>query len=232
MMDAIDMLTDDHNKVRELFGKFNGGSGVTGIVRRTIGNVSPQEKRRAREQVCKELEVHTLIEETVFYPAVRALGDRELEDQVREALEEHAKVKQEVARLRDARGEDDEIDEQMSQLQSDVEHHASEEEREMFPRLEQLMPEEEREELSRRMQELKGRGERSKRSRGAALPLARSTRARAKTGKAMGRVSSGHMQGGAKSGGAAKRTRTSKRTSAHKRISARKRTSARKQTAG
>src|SRR5262249_43013125 len=88
MMDAIEMLTKDHNKVRELFAKFNGGSGVTGMVRRTIGSVSPQEKRRAREQVCKELEMHTLIEETVFYPAVRALGDRELDDQIREALEE------------------------------------------------------------------------------------------------------------------------------------------------
>src|SRR5262245_50959303 len=227
MMDAIEMLTNDHNKVRELFGKFNGGSGVTGMVRRTIGSVSPQEKRSAREQVCKELEMHTLLEETVFYPAVRALGDQGLEDQIGEALEEHAKVKREVARLRDARGEDDETDEQMSQLEKDVEHHASEEEREMFPRLAQLMREEEREELARRMQALKRGGGRSKHARASAPPVARATRARARTGKAMGRMSAGRTHAGAKPGGAAKRTRTNKRASARKQTAGRARGKAR-----
>src|SRR4029453_1406004 len=67
----------------------------------------------------------------------------------------HSKVKGEVARLRATRGDGEDVDSRMSQLEQDVEHHASEEEREMFPRFEELMPEEEREDIGRRMQALK-----------------------------------------------------------------------------
>src|SRR5262249_4893658 len=138
-MDAIELLTNDHNKVRELFQKFNGGGGLTGLVRRTVGTVEPRERRGSLAQICQELEVHTRIEEDIFYPAVRALGDGELNVQVAEALSEHGKVKEEVRRLRGKDGTEDDLDSQVDQLEQDVEHHAGEEEREMFPRLEELM---------------------------------------------------------------------------------------------
>jgi len=151
-MDAIEMLTNDHNKVRELFKAFKGGGGVTGLLRRTVGEVTGAERRKVVEQVCTELEVHTLIEEEIFYPAVRALRDRELLKQVNEALKEHSLVKKEVASLREKHDDVDSLEQRMSQLEEDVEHHATEEEDEMFPRLDELMPEEERRELARRMQ--------------------------------------------------------------------------------
>src|SRR5262249_25791236 len=74
-MDAIDMLTKDHNKVRELFRQFNGGGGLTGLIRRTVGDVTAAQRRRAVDQACRELEIHTRIEEDIFYPAVKALDD-------------------------------------------------------------------------------------------------------------------------------------------------------------
>src|SRR4029450_10396382 len=112
--------------------------------------VSSQERRQAVDRVCKELETHTRIEEEIFYPAVRALGDAELDAQGSEALSEHSKVKGEVARLRATRGDGEDVDSRMSQLEQDVEHHASEEEEETFLRSEELMPEEEREDIGRR----------------------------------------------------------------------------------
>jgi iron-sulfur cluster repair protein YtfE (RIC family) len=156
-MDALQLLTNDHNKVRELFRQFNGGGGLTGLVRRTVGDVSASERRNAVDKVSKELETHTRVEEEIFYPAVVALGDRDLKRQVDEALREHATVKQEVSRLRKTRQEQGDLDTRMSQLEKDVEHHAKEEEKEMFPRLERLMSDDERQELGRRIQALKRR---------------------------------------------------------------------------
>jgi hemerythrin superfamily protein len=231
-MDAIELLTNDHNKVRELFAKFNGGGGLTGLVRRTVGSVSADERRRAIDQVCKELETHTRIEEAIFYPAVQALRDSELNDQVREALDEHAKVKGEVARLRSMRGNDEDVDELVTELERNVEHHASEEEKEMFPRLEELMPEERREDLGRQLQAAKRGGSPVRTSaRSGSAPKASSKRARA--GGAASRSKSRTAKSRAskakrKRTGSAKRT-TGARTRANKRTSARKRA---KKTAG
>jgi len=152
-MDAIEMLTNDHNRVRELFKAFKGGGGVTGLLRRTVGEVIAAGRLETVEQVCTELEVHTLIEEEIFYPAVRALGDRELSRQVNEALKEHSLLRRVVASLRELL-DDDNLEQRMSQLEEDVEHHATEEEDEMFPRLDEVMPDNERRELARRMQAL------------------------------------------------------------------------------
>jgi len=157
-MDAIKLLINDHDKVRQLFRDFNGGGGLRGLVRRSVGSVTTGERRRAVRQVCKELEMHTSIEEQIFYPAVTALEDRDLERQVDEALREHATVKEEVARLKGAKGDEAGLNDQMSQLEHDVEHHATEEENEMFPRLEELMSAEKREDLARQMRALKRRG--------------------------------------------------------------------------
>ena len=168
-MDAIEMLTNDHNKVRELFKKFNGGGGITGLVRRTVGSVSTRERQQALKRLCLELDVHTRIEEEIFYPAVTALEDHELGNQVKEALREHARVKQEVSHLKDARADEPGVDERMADLERDVEHHATEEEKEMFPRLEKLMPEEERRDLATRMRELKQRASGSKSTRSSSV---------------------------------------------------------------
>src|SRR5262249_12360016 len=156
-MDAIKLLINDHDKVRQLFRDFNGGGGLRGLVRRSVSSVTTGERRRAVRRVCKELEMHTWIEEQIFYPAVTALEDRELERQVDEALREHATVKEEVARLKGTKGDEAGLNDQMSQLEHDVEHHATEEENEMFPRLEELMSADKREDLARQMRALKRR---------------------------------------------------------------------------
>ena len=62
-MDAIEMLKKDHEKVTELFRRFNGGGGLTGMVKRATGSIPERERRRAADQICRELDAHALIEE-------------------------------------------------------------------------------------------------------------------------------------------------------------------------
>jgi hemerythrin superfamily protein len=180
-MDAIEMLTKDHDKVRELFKRFNGGGGLTGIIRRTTGTIEPRERRTALAQICKELDMHTRIEERIFYPAVTKLDDGRLVELVQEALSEHAKVKQQVSHLRTRRGDEDGVVEEVQELEQCVEHHATEEEKEMFPRVRNLMPEAERKELGLRMRSLKHAAPEAAR-RTAKAPSAARGRARSTAG--------------------------------------------------
>jgi iron-sulfur cluster repair protein YtfE (RIC family) len=151
-MDAIQLLKKDHEHVATLFSRYHGGGGITGLVKRVTGNVPPRERRSALEQICRELEAHTQIEEEIFYPAVRGTGDAELRRLVDESLREHQRVKQQVSQLRGRSPERDDVDERVTALEKDVEHHVSEEENEMFPRVEQWIGERERAELGKRMQ--------------------------------------------------------------------------------
>jgi hypothetical protein len=81
---------------------------------------------------------------------VRATGDQELHKQIDEGEREHAGVKEKVARARTLLGNDAELEETMTAIQGDVDHHVREEEHEMFPRLRDVMSEHLRDEIGRR----------------------------------------------------------------------------------
>ena len=151
-MDAIELLKKDHQKVTELFRRFNGGGGITGMVRRATGSIPERQRRQAADQVCRELDVHALIEEEVFYPAVRSLDDDKLNAMLAEAFNEHATVKRLVATIRNGIGRDADLQSKMDDLQGCVDHHVREEENEMFPRIEELMDEGRRRELGTQLQ--------------------------------------------------------------------------------
>jgi hypothetical protein len=68
-MDAIALLKKDHDTVEELFARYNGGGGLTGLVKRVTGTVPARQKKTAVEGIRRELDVHTRIEEEIFYPA-------------------------------------------------------------------------------------------------------------------------------------------------------------------
>jgi len=60
-MDAIELLKQDHEKVQELFGKFTAAG---------IG-----ERHAIAQRIFKELEIHGILEEELFYPALQNQGD-------------------------------------------------------------------------------------------------------------------------------------------------------------
>jgi hypothetical protein len=150
-MDAIELLKKDHAKVTELFKRFNDGGGLTGVVKRLTGNTaSPGRRRTTAEQICRELDVHTRIEESLFYPAARELHDERIDGMLDEAAREHGAIKERFAEARDAAGDAD-LRVAVGKLQECVDHHVRDEESEMFPRLAELMPDAARVDLGRRL---------------------------------------------------------------------------------
>ncbi len=76
-MNAIELLKEDHKKVNHLFGQ--------------VKATEEGEHKELFEQIKAELDVHTHIEETIFYPKLKE--ESELEDIVLEGIEEHHQAK-------------------------------------------------------------------------------------------------------------------------------------------
>jgi hemerythrin superfamily protein len=120
--DAISMLTADHKRVKKLFSDFSD----------LKNDGSDEDKAAIVEQICSELKIHTELEEEIFYPAVRkAISDADLMD---EALVEHAGAKELISQLEEASVDDDLYDAKVTVLGEQIDHHAEEEEGEMFPK--------------------------------------------------------------------------------------------------
>jgi hemerythrin superfamily protein len=123
---ATALLMADHARVRELVQQFQEAG------------ASSSEKRVIAHQVFAELEIHAAIEEKLFYPAVAAASG-EASALVAEAIEEHRKVKNQVAELKTLALGDREFHERFTAIVEEVDHHATEEEDEMFPKAEELI---------------------------------------------------------------------------------------------
>jgi hemerythrin-like domain-containing protein len=136
--DAIALLKQDHEKVRGLLGQLEN---ATGARRSTL-----------LTQVEHELKIHTTIEEEIFYPAYRdAARKKEDKKLYFEALEEHHVVDLVMPEVSDGTTPE-ELKAKAKVLKDIVEHHADEEEKEMFPRARKALEREELRELGERMQ--------------------------------------------------------------------------------
>ncbi len=117
-MDAIKLLEDDHEKVKGLFRTFEKAR-------------SEDRKKQLADEIMMELEVHSQIEEEIFYPAVREkVGEDEL---VAEAVEEHHVVDVLMKEIKQLEPSDERFEAKMTVLIENVEHHIEEEEKEMLP---------------------------------------------------------------------------------------------------
>ena len=140
-MDAFELLKADHKKVNELFDQLEAATG--------------RAKLNIFEQIKTELELHTHIEETIFYPALEK--PEKTHDLTLEAYEEHKLVKTLLAKLSGARTADDEWQAQAKVLRENVEHHVDEEENELFDKADEALSDEEIEALGQRMEAEKAR---------------------------------------------------------------------------
>lgn len=143
MPDAITSLRDDHKRVERLFKEFEKLHKKDGDAR---------SKREVVEQIINELSVHAVIEEGLFYPAVRA-GVEEAEDVVLEGLEEHHIVKWTLNELAGMNGDEERFDAKVTVLIESVRHHVEEEEGEMFPKVREALGRKELVDLYERMEE-------------------------------------------------------------------------------
>ena len=115
---AISILMKDHDTVKDLFDRFEKSE-------------STAEKEKIVAEALTELKIHAVIEEEIFYPAVRKHVGKDL---MNEADEEHHVARVLIAELdRDGRG-NDHRDAKFIVLAENVRHHIKEEEGEMLPK--------------------------------------------------------------------------------------------------
>jgi hemerythrin superfamily protein len=117
---AIVILKKDHKKVKELFDEFEATD-------------ARQQKVRIASTVIKELKAHSIVEEEIFYPAVREdVGGKVMN----EAVEEHHVAKLLIAELEKMTGAEDHFDAKFKVLAESIRHHIKEEESNMLPNAE------------------------------------------------------------------------------------------------
>jgi hemerythrin superfamily protein len=117
---AIDLLKEDHDKVKKAFKEFE-----------KMDRSDSETCRQVVQSVCNDLRVHTMLEEEIFYPAVReAIED---EDIMNEAAVEHETAKTLIEQLDNMEPDDPNYYATFTVLGEYVMHHVKEEEGEMFP---------------------------------------------------------------------------------------------------
>ena len=113
-LNAIQLLVQDHREVEALFEKFENASG-------------DGKKEKIAKAICTELKIHAMIEEEIFYPALRGKID---DDDIDEAYVEHDGAKVMINDIEAGSPDDHFYDAKVKVLQEEIEHHIKEEEKE------------------------------------------------------------------------------------------------------
>jgi hemerythrin superfamily protein len=140
-MDALELLKEDHQKVKELFEEAEGTE-------------DSKEKNRIFGEIQRELETHARIEETIFYPAMQQ--HEELKEMVLESIEEHRQIKTLLKEIDNLKSDSEKFEPKLKVLMENVEHHAEEEEEgKMFPKVREICSAEDLEELGQELEAAK-----------------------------------------------------------------------------
>lgn len=139
---AIELLKADHKRVKELLSQL-------------VESTTRAEKKRRQllDKIEQELKVHTHIEEAIFYPAFKKAGNAEHKTMYFEAIEEHRAVDDLV--LPDLKKTDpmsEKFSGRAKVLKELIEHHADEEEQDMFKLARESMSREALQDLGERME--------------------------------------------------------------------------------
>jgi hemerythrin superfamily protein len=140
-MNALELLKEDHQKVKKLFEE-------------TTKTSDRSRQKELFDKIDTELEIHTHIEETVFYPTIEE--QEELKDMVAEALEEHQQAKMLLNELEGLGADNHDFGSKLQRLMEAVEHHVEEEEKEMFPKIREVFDEDELKQLGEDLESAKG----------------------------------------------------------------------------
>jgi hemerythrin-like domain-containing protein len=142
-MNPFTLLKDDHKKVKGLFEEFEA-----------LGDRAHKQKRELVDKALQELEVHTQIEEEIFYPAVKESAAKEGRELIVEAYEEHGVVKRLMEEIKELEPEDEKYSAKFKVIQDSVKHHIKEEENELFPQAKKALGSQ-ADEIGDRMEERK-----------------------------------------------------------------------------
>ncbi|MBC8044265.1 MAG: hemerythrin domain-containing protein [Rhizobacter sp.] len=141
-MNAIELLTSDHEKVAKIFEK--------------LGSTTERSAKTREELFTKlkqELDTHTHLEETIFYPALKE--NKLTHDMVLEAYEEHHVAKFLLNELEDMEKNREEWKAKLTVLQEAIEHHVEEEEGDLFVKTRKVLDKATLDSLGEQMQDEK-----------------------------------------------------------------------------
>jgi hemerythrin superfamily protein len=125
---ATEMLMQDHRRVQKLFKDFD-----------KVDRNDEEAVRELVETACLELQIHSMLEEEIFYTAVRAqAATQEMEDLLNEAEVEHESVDELTAKLHELEAGDPMYSAYFKVLAEYVKHHVKKEEQALFPRVEEM----------------------------------------------------------------------------------------------
>jgi hemerythrin-like domain-containing protein len=139
MPNAIQLLEDDHKKVKKLLAQ---GDDTTENAVKT--------RTELFEKLKSEMEVHEAIEEEIFYPALKE--HPKAKEIVLEGYEEHHVVDTIMGELGETSVEDETWGAKFSVMKENIEHHIEEEEGDMFKKARDVFSTEELDELGAQME--------------------------------------------------------------------------------
>jgi hemerythrin-like domain-containing protein len=137
-MDAIQLLKDDHDKMKKLLSEAE---------QTTERGVKTREELFTK--IKEELTVHEAIEEEIFYPALK--DHPKTKEITLEAYEEHHVVDMVMAEIESVAFDDETWGAKFKVMKENIEHHIEEEENEMFKQARDVFERKELEELGERM---------------------------------------------------------------------------------
>jgi len=136
----IDTLKQEHEMVLSMLSEL-ASKGISG-------------REQKYESLKENLMPHLIGEEQALYPRLKE--EAEMRDMVLESIEEHGAVKTLLGQLDSASSsEEDSWVAKLKVIQENVDHHISEEEDEIFPRMQQKMSSDELSSLGSRYEEAK-----------------------------------------------------------------------------
>ncbi len=141
-MNVFELLKQDHQKVSNIFEQLGSSDGIASSRRQALF-----------AQLKQELDLHARVEETILYPVLKQASEtREI---TVEAYEEHQEVKDLLAELEALPIDDEEWNDTLLELKSNVEHHVDEEENEMFERARAVLSPEQIDDIGNRIEDAK-----------------------------------------------------------------------------
>jgi hemerythrin-like domain-containing protein len=141
-MNALELLKSDHEKVQAILEKLD---------QTTERALKTREDQYGRLK--EELDTHTYIEETIFYPALA--DDARTHALTLEANEKHRIVKSLLEELNFISVDSEEWTAKLKVLKTTVDQHVQEEEKEMFPQARQVLSKARLEELGDELEQAK-----------------------------------------------------------------------------
>lgn len=139
--DVLVELTKDHDEMREMFTALRGG-------------VQGKQRAETVRQLTVEVVKHAVAEEAQLYPLLRKVfpNGNEVADH---EIEEHSEVEELLKKLEKLDPTDAEYEPTLTTVMDDLEHHASDEETNVFPELRSKLPESELKELGDKVRRTK-----------------------------------------------------------------------------